>query len=83
MTTTITTAARRLVRAYRTHAHMGGDIHVWADGRTRWETIGSWYESPGDDYLGHMSLDSRHRLTQAEAQDWLDMRADEIAEAMS
>lgn len=71
-TTSVTTAARRVARAYNEMAHRGGRLHVWEDGRTDWMTEGSHYERPSDDYVGSMYLDSRERMTAAKAQEWLD-----------
>lgn len=68
----ITTAARRITRAYNDMSHRGGRLHVWEDGGTDWMTKGSYYESPGDDYVGSIYLDPRDRMTHANAQRWLD-----------
>jgi hypothetical protein len=72
MNTEITTAARRILREYRARMAMGGRLHCWADGRTRWMTEGSWYESPGDDYVGSLCCDGRYPRSLVEIQLWLD-----------
>jgi len=72
MTIEITTAARRILREYRIRAHMGGNLHYWADGSTRWMTSGSYFANPGADYLGSLVCDSRDRKTLVEIQTLLD-----------